>query len=421
MLRKQTKKILVVMLFALTLVLVGRVDANAQTAAPAGVKQVKAGSSSVTVQWNAVMQNDICYYYRVSDDAGFKSNTTRSKRNYNASESYISGLSAGKSYYVQIGTSTTKSSSAPDDTAWSKAIEVVTVPEQVVSNSVKQTGAGTTSISLSWQAASGANCYKLTCYQSGTSENNASEIVSKKNSVKITGLKKNSRYQGHIYAGRTSSTGYTAYATSGGYYSNSAVTPTKIKGVENTAFYPASNAAYFEWKKANAANGYEYIIYDNSKKKIYSGSRTSSASFRVSTNKLKKEQFYQIKVRGYVNLSNNKKAYGEWSDVLYFAKDPSYKLSVKTSKKKIQLNWKKVKGASNYTVYISDKQNSGYKKVGTYNSKKTSATIRKFGKKALKSGKTYYVRIDASKNVKVNKKSKTFKNTQYYTWKVKVK
>ena len=43
------------------------------------------------------------------------------------------------------------------------------------------------------------------------------------------------------------------------------------------------------------------------------------------------------------------------------------------------------------------------------------------GKKALKSGKTYYVRIDASKNVKVNKKSKTFKNTQYYTWKVKVK
>ena len=58
MLRKQTKKILFVMLFALTLVLAGRVDANAQTAAPAGVKQVKAGSSSVTVQWNAVMQND---------------------------------------------------------------------------------------------------------------------------------------------------------------------------------------------------------------------------------------------------------------------------------------------------------------------------------------------------------------------------
>ena len=44
MLRKQTKKILVVMLFALTLVLAGRVDANAQTAAPAGGEKGKTGS-----------------------------------------------------------------------------------------------------------------------------------------------------------------------------------------------------------------------------------------------------------------------------------------------------------------------------------------------------------------------------------------
>lgn len=58
MLRKQAKRILLVMLFVLTFVLAGRVDTNAQTAAPAGVKQVKAGSSSVTVQWDAVMQND---------------------------------------------------------------------------------------------------------------------------------------------------------------------------------------------------------------------------------------------------------------------------------------------------------------------------------------------------------------------------
>ena len=48
MLRKQTKKILVVMLFALTLVLAGRVDANAQTAAPAGAvsyTHLKAGGA----------------------------------------------------------------------------------------------------------------------------------------------------------------------------------------------------------------------------------------------------------------------------------------------------------------------------------------------------------------------------------------
>ena len=80
MLRKQAKRILLVMLFMLTFVLAGRVDTNAQTAAPAGVKQVKAGSSSVTVQWDAVMQNDICYYYRISNDSSF--NSSISKRNY---------------------------------------------------------------------------------------------------------------------------------------------------------------------------------------------------------------------------------------------------------------------------------------------------------------------------------------------------
>lgn len=421
MLRKQTKKILVVMLFALTLVLVGRVDANAQTAAPAGVKQVKAGSSSVTVQWNAVMQNDICYYYRVSDDAGFKSNTTRSKRNYNASESYISGLSAGKSYYVQIGTSTTKSSSAPDDTAWSKAIEVVTVPEQVVSNSVKQTGAGTTSISLSWQAASGANCYKIDYYLNNASKGTASEVISQNNNVKITGLKKNNRYRGHVYAGRTSSTGFTAYAGSASYYYDVKVKPTKITGVENTVFYSNINTAYIEWNPSNSASGYEYILYDNSGKKILSNT-TTSKSLDISTNKIKKTQFYRIKVRGYVNLNNNKKAYGAWSDTLYFAKAPYKNLKLKSSGKKISANWNKVTGATSYTVYVSNKEKSGYKKVGTYNSKKTSVTIKKYGKAALKSGKTYYVKVVAEKKVKINKKYKTFKSTLYYEGKsIKVK
>lgn len=163
MLRKQAKRILLVMLFVLTFVLAGRVDTNAQTAAPAGVKQVKAGSSSVTVQWDAVMQNDIYYYYRISNDSSF--NSSISKRNYDESESYISGLSEGKSYYVQIGTSATYSgSTAPADVTWSKAIEVVTAPAQVASSSVKQSGAGTTSISLTWPASSGANCYKIDYY-----------------------------------------------------------------------------------------------------------------------------------------------------------------------------------------------------------------------------------------------------------------
>ena len=39
-------------------------------------------------------------------------------------------------------------------------------------------------------------------------------------------------------------------------------------------------------------------------------------------------------------------------------------------------------------------------KAGTYNSKKTSITISKYEKAALKSGKTYYVKVVAEKKVK---------------------
>ena len=89
--------------------------------------------------------------------------------------------------------------------------------------------------------------------------------------------------------------------------------------------------------------------------------------------------------------------YGAWSDVTYFARSPYSKVNAKASGKSIRLSWNKVSGATNYTVYISSKKNSGYKKVGTI--KKTSTTINKYGKSALKSGKTYYVRIRTYKTV----------------------
>ena len=48
--------------------------------------------------------------------------------------------------------------------------------------------------------------------------------------------------------------------------------------------------------------------------------------------------------------------------------------------------------------------------------------IKKYGKAALKSGKTYYVKVVAEKKVKINKKYKTFKSTLYYEGKsIKVK
>lgn len=411
--KRKSMHIMFVVAMAFCLLFAGKIQTNAATVAPTGVAQTEAGSSDVKVRWNTVMQNNINYYYRISDDASF----AISKSGLTVGENWtsMSGLNCGTSYYVQIGTSTTyNNSEAPADTAWSDTVEVATVALDVNSDSIKLTDAGTTYMTLAWDAPTGANYYEIKYWLSEENIDSASTVSSETNSIQFTGLNKNSKYNVRIYSYRVTSAGYKAgYAYEYGSKNDINVLPTKVTGITNTKFSPDDYETTFSWDKLNTADGYQYYIYDNSGKKILSG-KEGYYSLYLKSNKLKKDQFYRIKVRGYITLANNKVKYGEWSDVTYFAKSPNQKVSAKQSGKNIKVSWNKVTGATNYTVYVSNKPNSGYKKVGTV--KKTSTTIKKYGKSSLKNGKTYYVKVVANKTVKVNGKNKTYKSTAYYNW-----
>ena len=82
----------------------------------------------------------------------------------------------------------------------------------------------------------------------------------------------------------------------------------------------------------------------------------------------------------------------------------------------IQIKWQKLKGVSGYDIYLSKKQNRGYKKVASVNAKTTLKTIKKLGKKKLKKG-TYYYYVVAKK--KVGKK--TYKSKISYKLNIKKK
>ena len=90
-------------------------------------------------------------------------------------------------------------------------------------------------------------------------------------------------------------------------------------------------------------------------------------------------------------------------------------MDLKAGKKTLTASWKKVAGATSYTVYVSTKQKSGYKKVTT--TKKESYKITKYGKKKLSSNKKYYVYVVA--NTKVGKT--TYKSNADYCWYLKTK
>ncbi|MBE5941566.1 MAG: hypothetical protein E7264_03385 [Lachnospiraceae bacterium] len=68
--------------------------------------------------------------------------------------------------------------------------------------------------------------------------------------------------------------------------------------------------------------------------------------------------------------------------------------SIKSSKKKVTLKWKKVSGANGYYIYRSTSKKGTYKKVATI---KKGSTVKYTDKKGLKKKKTYYYKIVAYK------------------------
>ena len=75
-------------------------------------------------------------------------------------------------------------------------------------------------------------------------------------------------------------------------------------------------------------------------------------------------------------------------------KAPTIKSLKKSGKKAIKITYKKVAGVSGYQIYMSTKKKSGYKKIATLSSKKSSYTKGK-----LKKGKKYYFKVRTMKKV----------------------
>ena len=393
---------------------------KAEAAAPGqvtGLKQTNASTGYVYVSWNAVIGNDIEYKVELSADKNFTSGVMDNLY-YNSSgkisggtssttESF-SGLTAGKKYYVRVTAFT--NTGYPDYISTfgkpSSVLEVVTMPDSKV-GSIKQTKATETSITISWKKASGANAYQIKYRKVGTDANAVkTAYVGNVSSYTAKKLSKNAEYYFYVTPINKSASGYkaTGYGTS---IYNLPTLPTKVTGLDAEFWYSSSNYMEFVYKRGSSADGCQYQIYTaDGKKKLVDKKSTSSNPY-FSSSKLKGYKFLRMRVRAYANV-NGKPKYGAWSGWEYIAKQP--KVQAKNTKSGIKMSWSKVSGAKNYTVYVSTKKDSAYKKVTT--TTKTSAVIKKYGKSKLKSGKTYYFYVVANK--KVGKK--TYKSTGGNCW-----
>lgn len=203
--------------------------------------------------------------------------------------------------------------------------------------------------------------------------------------------------------------GYADYYT-GSVGSESVKTiPAKVSGLNQTRWWYYAKSVDFEWDAQSAAK-YEYVVRNNKNKVVASDAeRYYNGGSMTGVNN---NMVYNVQVRAYVEI-NNQKYYGEWSDKAYLFTQPMVK-SAKISRGKLKITWHKVNGISSYDVYVSTKEKSGYKKVKTLNSKKTSVTVSKLKGKKFNSKKKYFIYIVGKKKAG----GKTYTSGRHYTYKL---
>ena len=108
------------------------------------------------------------------------------------------------------------------------------------------------------------------------------------------------------------------------------------------------------------------------------------------------KQAFKFKVRAYVFDETGAKLYSDYSSEKVIVPRANIKSLKATSKSTGKIKWQKIAGAKSYTVYVSSKGGTKFKKQGT--TKSTSYTV-----KNMKLYKTYPVYVVAN-GVKVKKK-----------------
>ena len=161
------------------------------------------------------------------------------------------------------------------------------------------------------------------------------------------------------------------------------------------------------WKKVNGADGYRVFLYNKEAGKFEKIKTLKGTEYTLK--KLKSGTTYKFAVKAY---SKNEYEETIWADsytqITTATKPDTLKVKATSGSKKVSLSWSKVRGASDYQVYMQA-PGGDFERIKTTDSTKYTVT-------GLKSGVTYKFRVRAIKTVD----GKNI-NGGYKTFSVKVK
>lgn len=352
------------------------------------VKQTDDSTSSAKIVWEKETNgSSIVEVSMTADFSQYTSNTVSRANNYK-----ITGMTAGSSRWVRV----------MENNHYTDIIEVVSRPEKVRNNQVIQTGCQVGKAIIEWEASDGDTGYEV--YIGGNLV-----LDSNTNKATIDVSDASDKARAFVLPYRKSSSGYQAFASDKIYMKSFTYLkglPTKIAKIDFKQ--ETSNSIHASWPSISGADGYEFTYSNYKGKKTVTKDSKFAGGYISSANRI----FYKCKARAYVDFGG-KRFYGAWSDEAYTGIDLSYGINnvkaKKVSKKKIKLSWNRIQGADKYVIYMSSTNGSGFKKIKT--TKKRNFVIKKFGKKKLKKGTTYYFKVVATKKVG-SKKFRTVYDSQ---------
>ncbi len=390
--KKTVKTLLMIFAVAFGVLLMNGTESKA---AITSVTQTEARDQSISLQWSAELGADF-YVVKFSND-----NVNWIEMDHTSStENRVTGLAANSAYYARV--EAYSGSYYDDDKVLISTSPVITVATLGELTNLVQTSATTNSITLSWNKVPTASGYQI-WYHDGNASRKIAATTG--NSYTISGLVTGAEYRLTVIPYRQSGAVQAigdvptySYLDFEGYKT----APSKVIGLYMSNYWEYLGETQYSWTKSGNADGYQIQLSKVSGKLI---TQTETSSTYASVKPYVKGVATKARVRAYISIGG-KKIYGAWSDYNYNA--AAKKVTIKSKNRKITVSWKKITGVKNYTVYISSKSStSGFKKVKKLGAKKKSIVIKKCGKKKLKKGKTYYIKVVYG--IKAGKKTVTSK------------
>ena len=331
-----------------------------------------ASSGKPMLTWNAVPGATSYKVYRATSQNG-----TYSLLGAVTATSYTNtGAKAGTTYYYKVKAVNSAGESAYSNIVSGQSKAVTPKPSAPVVKIGNSAASGKPM--LTWNAVSGATSYKV--YRA-TAQNGTYSLLGTVTATSYTntGAKAGTTYYYKVKA--VNSAGESAYSN---VVSGRATVTTLTMGHSATSGKPQ-----LTWKAVSGAASYK-VYRATTKNGAYSVINTTKALTYTNTGAaLGTTYYYKVEV-----LNASGKSMG-FSAIVEGKVAPVLAVGYSSVSGKPQLTWKAVPGATEYQVYRSTQQNSGYTKINTT----TSTSYVNTGAKA---GTTYYYKIVAVKGTAVS-------------------